>query len=119
VPLDYSLANEAIFDLGSIWHHYAEHASLRVADEVLQRIHATVVRTIAQRPRAGRLRLELGDLIYSYPVIPYVVFYEVDGRRVRILRILHGHRDIHEPLMSLLAVGKTAMYRACFVTSVR
>jgi toxin ParE1/3/4 len=103
VPLDYGLADEAISDLESIWDHYAEHASLRVADEVLQRIHAIVVRTVAQRPRAGGLRLELGDQIYSFPVIPYVVFYEVDGRRIRILRILHGHRDIREPLMSLLA----------------
>jgi toxin ParE1/3/4 len=105
VPPDYGLANEAISDLGLIWDYYAERASLRVADEVLQRMHVTFVRTIAQRPRAGRPRLELGDQIYSFPVIPYVVFYEVDGRRVRILRILHGHRDIHEPLMSLLAVG--------------
>ena len=105
MPPDCVLAHEAISDLGLIWDYDAEHANVRVADEVLRRLHATFVRTIAQRPRAGRLRLELGDHIYSFPVIPYVVYYEVDGRRVRILRILHGHRDIREPLMSLLAVG--------------
>jgi plasmid stabilization system protein ParE len=96
------LSEEASIDLSLIWKHYAERVSIRVADESLQRILETVGRTIVRHARSGRRRHEFGANVYSFPVVPHVVFYLFNGQRVRVLRILHGHRDIHPPLMSLL-----------------
>ena len=100
MSVDYEYAEEATIDYSLIWDHFCQVASIRAADEVVQRIEETI-RTIARHPRSGRPRPEMGVDVYSFPVVLYVVFYRVERRRVRILRILHGHRDIRAPLMSL------------------
>jgi toxin ParE1/3/4 len=94
---------QAIGDLEQIERHYAERAGDMVAEEFMHRIMATVDRLIARNPRVGKLRTELGSQIRSFPVLPYVVFYQIESRRVVIVRILHGRRDIRPPLASLLA----------------
>jgi toxin ParE1/3/4 len=93
---------EAISDLAQIWEWLAERSSLQSADRFRVRFEETLKRIVAKHYRAGRLRPELGEGIRSYPFPPYVVFYRVAGRSVQVLRVLHGHRDIREPLMSLL-----------------
>ena len=99
----YDVSDEAGRDLERIWEHYAARASIRVADETLKHIETIINRTIAKHARSGRPRAEFGSLVRSFPVAPYVIFDRVVGRRVEILRILHTHRDIHPPLMSMLA----------------
>lgn len=51
-------------------------------------------RSIAGRPRAGRLRPEIGEHVRSRAYKNYVILYRVEGDRVRILRIVHGSRDV-------------------------
>lgn len=93
----------AVADLDRIWIDCAERSGLDAADSVVSRIHTVLATTIATFPMSGRIRPELGSGVRSFPVLPYVLFYEIRSRRVRVLRVLHGHRDIREPLMSLLA----------------
>lgn len=94
---------QAASDLEQIERHYAERADAQAAEKLLDRITSTLERLMARNPHAGRLRPELGVAIRSFPVLPYVVFYRIEGRRVYVLRIIHGHRDIRPPLASLLA----------------
>lgn len=50
---------------------------------------------LAQMPRAGRPRPELGlAWLRSYPVDPYVILYRVDRGFVTVLRVVHGARDL-------------------------
>ncbi len=61
--------------------------------------------TLGVLPNAGRIRLEFGAGIRSFPIVPYVAFYRVSGRRIEIIRILHSHRDLKGDLLSLLIAG--------------
>ena len=95
-------ANRARLDLAEIHLYHEEYAGVDVARDNVAKIRATIRHTLRIFPRSGRLRPEFGEHVRSYPVLAYVVFYAIDPRGVRILRILHGHRDIRAPLMSLL-----------------
>jgi toxin ParE1/3/4 len=75
------------------------------AGVLIARIDETLQKTIGAFPNAARKRPELGLDVRSFPIVPYVAFYRVAGKRIEILRILHGHRDIKDPLLSLLLAG--------------
>lgn len=89
-------------DLDDIWFYHASRGEISVADTLIERIARTIGRTILAAPKAGRIRLELGEDVRSFPVVPYVVFYRIEKNSVEIIRILHGHRNIRPPLISLL-----------------
>jgi toxin ParE1/3/4 len=97
-----SYTAEAQWDRSHIWLESAQRFGPAHADAHIARIEATLLKTIATFPSGGRLRPELGAGIRSFPVVPYVAFYRANARRVEILRILHGRRDVKEPLLSLL-----------------
>ena len=96
-------SSEAIADLAQIWEWIAERSSIHAADILRTRIESTLQPTLAAHAGLGRARPEFGSGVRSFPIAPYVVFYQIAQNDVQILRVLHGHRDIHEPLMSLLA----------------
>jgi len=89
-------------DLAQIWLTCVENSGLATADKLIDRIKATLARTLTQFPESGRQRIELDANARSVVVLPYVVFYRVARSRVEVLRIVHGHRDIKPPLVSLL-----------------
>ena len=97
-----SYSDGAQSDLQQIHSYYAVRAGAEVAIRFSDRITATFERLVRRHPAAGRRRPDLGQEIRALPVVPYVVFYTADARRIRVVRILHGHRDIRPPLASLL-----------------
>jgi toxin ParE1/3/4 len=97
-----SFARRARRDLEEIWTVCARRSGVLVADALIDRVEATLARTIAVFPASGRLRPEFGLGLRSYTIPPYVVFYRVKRARAEVVRILHGHRDIKPPLISLL-----------------
>jgi toxin ParE1/3/4 len=67
--------------------------------EAAQRMHSEFQQTfltIAGQPSMGRSRDELAAGIRSLAVGKYVIYYRRVGRAVRILRLLHGARDIEK-----------------------
>jgi len=98
--------DEAVRDLQQIWAYNAERAGEQIANNLLRRIHSTIELLIADHPRAGRERPELGENLRSFPIVPHIVFYSVEPRRILIVRIMHGHRDLRPPLISLLIEAK-------------
>lgn len=101
----YDLTPQVAADIGKIWDHDQAAVSAHFADEHVARMDATIRRAIVLFPNAGRPRPEFGAGVRSYPILPYVFFYRVTRGRVAVLRILHGKRDIRQPLMSLLLAG--------------
>ncbi len=51
-------------------------------------------RILAQFPMMGRARPELTPSLRSFAINPYVIFYEPLDDGVRIVRVIHGSRDI-------------------------
>ena len=49
---------------------------------------------LAATPAAGGLRPQFGEGVRSTVVAPYVIIYEPKGYGMRVLRIIHGHRNI-------------------------
>ena len=79
-------------DLDEILDYVVGHDSL-AAVRLLARLQSNC-RLLARHPRSGRIRLELGTGVRSFPVKPYVVYYAAEPGRVIVLRILHGARDV-------------------------
>lgn len=92
----------ALDDLEQIEFYYSERVASETAERTVQRIKNALERLISQHSRVERLRPEFGKDTRSFPVLPYVVFYRTEKRRIIVERILHGRRDIHAPIMSLL-----------------
>ncbi len=68
-------------------------AGTAVAERVLREIRDAAER-LAERPAMGRQRPELGATVRSWPIAPYVIFYRPTAFGVRVLRVLHGARDL-------------------------
>jgi toxin ParE1/3/4 len=52
------------------------------------------MKTLASSPAIGRLRPDLRRGMRSLSMGRYIIFYECDDQVVRLLRVLHGARDI-------------------------
>ena len=79
-------------DLSDIWEFIAEDNVDR-ADQFIDRIDAKF-RALADQPQMGRARDEVAPGLRSFPVPPYVIFYEPLNTGIAIVRVLHGARDV-------------------------
>ena len=95
-------APEAQEDRSRIWLESVQRFGEQNADAYIARIDATLTKTLGSFPNSGRARPEFGPDVRSFPVVPYVAFYRVKNRRVEIIRILHGYRDLSKVVLSLL-----------------
>jgi toxin ParE1/3/4 len=86
------ISPRASSDLTEIWSYIADD-SVENADSFVDKIHK-VIQTLATRPGSGRLREELTPGILSFPFGRYVIFYNAIKGGVKIVRVLHGARDI-------------------------
>jgi plasmid stabilization system protein ParE len=98
--IDYS--PEALSDLDRIQEYHSEKVGVDFAQSLVERIMGTFERIAGRNPRAGRIRDDLDLGVRALPVLPFLIFYIVDKKRVYVFRILHGHRNIKAPLASLL-----------------
>jgi toxin ParE1/3/4 len=64
-----------------------------VADQQIDAITERFL-LLANHPHLGRARDDLGSVRRSFPVGPYVIVYRVVNGDVRILRVVHGRRDL-------------------------
>lgn len=80
-------------DLLEAWLYIAED-NLAAADRVLDTLEHEA-KVLLMQPLMGRARPELGSQVRSWPSsTPYLLFYEVDGSELTVLRVLHHARDI-------------------------
>lgn len=86
------VTHDAERDLDEIWLYIARD-NIAAADRLLDELTSRF-RLLASSPRAGRLRDDLRPGLRSLAVGNYVIFYRLGKSRVRILRVIHGARDI-------------------------
>ena len=87
-------AQSADNDLLEAWLTIAED-NMAAADKMLQTIEHEA-NTLAQQPKMGRARPELGDAVRSWPTsTPYILYYLPQPDGITVLRALHHARDIH------------------------
>ena len=79
-------------DLLDIWTYIAEDSS-KTADAWVARIVETAD-VLASFPYLGRVRTELIGSPRSIAIESFVLFYDVHPNSIRVLRVLHGSRDI-------------------------
>ena len=80
-------------DLLEAWLYFAED-NLGAADQVLDTIEQES-KVLLNQPLMGRARPELGSQVRSWPsATRYILFYDVDGSELTVLRVLHHARDV-------------------------
>jgi toxin ParE1/3/4 len=105
MPFAVLLTNDAARDLNELYDYIAMHDSLRKADYVLERIEK-VLSTLSEFPERGVYPRELVKLgIREYREIffkPYRIIYRVMDKKVYVLLIVDGRRDMHALLQRRL-----------------
>jgi toxin ParE1/3/4 len=86
-------ANAANSDLREIASYFRTSAGDVVAEAVINEI-LEAAETLAVRPTRLRLRNELSSGLRGLSAGNHMIFYQVDGDVVRIVRILHGSGNI-------------------------
>jgi plasmid stabilization system protein ParE len=98
----YRLTPKARADLLSIWSYIALD-NIAAADRVERAIHDACA-FLAESPLRGHSRRDLTSLpirMWTIPRYPnYVVVYDPAARPLRIIRLLHGAREIRRQLES-------------------
>ena len=89
----YVLGEGAERDLNEIWEYIARD-SIDAADRWISKLFTTFT-TLARNPGMGHKRLELtSHAILFWPVGGYVILYRVRNKRVEIVGVIQGARDI-------------------------
>jgi toxin ParE1/3/4 len=89
---DATLSREARTDLDAAWDYLATY-SPDAADRFLDEFW-TSAELHARFPRTGRARDDLHAGMRSFVVGRYVAFFLPDPAGIRIVRVLHGSRNI-------------------------
>lgn len=79
-------------DLDEIWLYIAE-TSVERADAFVDDLTDRIA-LLGHHPSIGPERPELGSGYRCLPVGDYVAYYRITERAVRIVRVLHGSRDV-------------------------
>ena len=86
------LSAAASRDLDAIWWYVAERSGAERARALLEQLFYRMS-LLGERPKAGRLRPDLGKGRRSLAFGSYVAIYRLEGAEAVIVRVLHGHRD--------------------------
>jgi toxin ParE1/3/4 len=93
----YVLSQPAAEDLGEIFDYtaleFGHHQAVRYLDGMEQ-----VFCQLAADPVLGRERTEIRIGLRSIAYRSHVIFYRILGRRIRVVRVLHGSRDLQQIL---------------------
>ena len=105
MPFAVLLTDDAARDLDELYNYIAVHDSPRKADYVLERIEK-VFTTLSEFPERGVYPEELLKLgIREYREVffkPYRITYRVMDKKVYVLLIVDGRRDMHSMLQRRL-----------------
>lgn len=83
-------------DLLDIWLWVAERnekAADRIQDDIAERLRLTL-----DFPDAGALAPEAGPDARRLVVKPYIVLYSAESGGVRVVRVVHGRRDLAQAI---------------------
>jgi toxin ParE1/3/4 len=90
--ISYLITPLARADLDGIWDYVAADNPV-AADRLLERLLETFA-VLASCPSMGQARDELRPGIRSFSVRKYVIYFQVVDGCLRIVRVVHGARDV-------------------------
>ena len=90
--MSYRVSRAAHRDLLEIFLYWAERASLKVADRVVERIIARF-RLIGEHPGAGKSAEKIAPGVRCFAAGKYLIYYRKSRRTIDILHIFHSARD--------------------------
>jgi antitoxin ParD1/3/4/toxin ParE1/3/4 len=91
--IKYIVGPEAEGDLTEIWEYIA-HDSVDAADRWIRRLREAI-ESLARSPGIGHKRMDLTDIpILFWPVGAYLILYRVRKKRLEVVAVTQGARDI-------------------------
>ena len=89
----YILSEIADKDLEDIFDYTFDEFGFDQAEKYLLEIEEIFQNLIAN-PQIGKKRDEIKQDLYSFPKDNHIIFYRILDNHIRIVRVLHGSRDI-------------------------
>lgn len=89
----YVLSERADADLEEIFDYTYEEFGFNQAEKYLLEIES-VFYFLFKNPFSGRSRTEIKEGLYSFPKDNHIIFYRILNDHIRIIRVLHGSRDL-------------------------
>ena len=89
----YILSEIADEDLEDIFDYTMNEFGFEQAEKYLIEIE-DVFQSLLTNPELGKTRNEIKIGLYSFPKDHHLIFYRILDNHIRIVRVLHGSRDI-------------------------
>jgi toxin ParE1/3/4 len=89
----YILSEFADQDLADIFNFTFNKFGFDQAEKYLLEIE-DIFQNLITNPELGKTRNEIKQGLYSFPKDNHVIFYRILDNHIRIVRVLHGSRDI-------------------------
>jgi toxin ParE1/3/4 len=80
-------------DLLDIWNYFDEVGAPAAGEKLLRKVAGTL-ETLAALPEIAPLRRELRQGLRSFPVSKYILYFDHSATELRLVRVIHGARDI-------------------------
>ncbi len=89
----YILSEIADKDLEDIFDYTLDEFGFDQAEKYLLEIEE-IFQNLIVNPQIGKKRDEIKKGLYSFPKDNHIIFYRILDNHIRIVRVLHGSRDI-------------------------
>ena len=89
----YVLSEDADIDLDEIFDYTEQEHSFNQAIKYLTDLE-NVFESLVMNPHIGRIRNEIKDGLLSISQKEHIVFYRILKNHIRIVRVLHGSKEI-------------------------
>lgn len=89
----YILSEIADKDLEDIFDYTLDEFGFDQAEKYLLEIEE-IFQNLIVNPQLGKKRDEIKKGLYSFPKDNHIIFYRIFDNHIRIVRVLHGSRDI-------------------------
>lgn len=94
---NYELTNEADSDLEDIFDYTERKYNQDQAILYLSNIE-DVFFQLYKQPNLGRLRNDIKENTFSFPLQKHITFYTIETNKLIIIRVLHSSRDMPKHL---------------------
>ena len=89
----YILSEIADKDLEDIFDYTVDEFGFDQAEKYLLEIEE-IFQNLIINPQIGKKRDEIKQDLYSFPKDNHIIFYRILDNHIRIVRVLHGRRDV-------------------------
>jgi plasmid stabilization system protein ParE len=90
----FRLTDDAVLDIDAIWLYLLDKEGVETADRIVTELFKGFYK-LADIPNSGHRRADLTSRqVLFYRVFSYLVIYEPGTKRLQILGVLHGKRNV-------------------------